>query len=297
MRDEQPAAAPADAWTIRRVLGWTAQHFEKKQIDSPRLTAEVLLAHVLGCDRIRLYVDLDRPLSKQELAAYRGLIERRVQGEPTAYLTGTRDFYGRAFRVDARVLIPRPETELLVEAILRHIPKDAPARLLDLCSGSGCVAVTFAAERPQASVWATDLSGDACAVARENAEALGVGARVTIRTGDLFEPLPPDARFDAIAANPPYIPSAEIPGLMIEVRKEPLLALDGGEDGLRVIRRIVAGARDRLKPGGVLAIEITEHQGEAVAQLFGAAGFEAVRVEKDLARLDRLVVGTAPQAG
>lgn len=285
-----------DTWTIRRVLTWTTQHFDKKSVDSPRLTAEVLLAHVLGCDRVRLYVDLDRPLSKAELSTFRALIERRLQGEPTAYLTGKREFYGHTFKVDARVLVPRPETELLVEAILRHVPKDAPARILDLCTGSGCIAVTFAAERAQASVWATDLSKDACEVARENAETLGVGARVTILEGDLYAPLPPEVKFDAIASNPPYIPSAEIPGLMAEVRKEPLMALDGGADGLDLIRRIVAGARERLKPGGPLAMEITEHQGQPVSALLAAAGFEDVRVEKDLARLDRLVIAKAPAA-
>lgn len=291
-----PPTPLPDAWTTRRVLTWTTQHFEKKAVDSARLTAEILLAHVLGCDRVKLYVELDRPLAKEELATFRALIERRMQGEPTAYLTGSRHFYGLPFKVDARVLVPRPETELLVEAILRNVPKDAPARLLDLCTGSGCVAVAFAVERPQASVWATDLSKDACDVAKENAETHGVGARVTIKEGDLYAPLPPGVLFDAIASNPPYIPSAEIPGLMPEVRKEPLLALDGGADGLTVIRRIVADARGRLKAGGALALEITEHQGKAVSELMTAAGFVDVRVEKDLARLERLVVGSAPVA-
>ncbi len=283
-------------WTIRSVIGWTTGHFEKKGVDAPRLTSEVLLSHVLGCDRVRLYVDLDRPLSKDELTKYRALIERRLSGEPTQYLTGRREFYGRTFAVDPRVLIPRPETELLVEAILREVPKDAPSRLLDLCTGSGCVALSLAAERPQASVWATDLSPEACSLARQNAEALGVGARVTLREGDLFAPVPPDAKFDAIASNPPYIPTEQIAGLSEEVRKEPRLALDGGADGLDLIRRIAAAAPGFLKPGGQLALEIAEDQGVRVADLLKDAGFCDVRVERDLARLDRLVLGRAPAA-
>lgn len=294
MSSESPGS---ETWSVRRVLTWTAQHFEKKGIDSPRLTAEVLLAFVLGCDRVRLYVDLDRPLSKDELVRFRALIERRLENQPTAYLTGRREFYGRTFQVDARVLIPRPETELLVEAVLRSLPKDAPVQLLDLCTGSGCVGITLAAERPLASTWATDLSNDACEVAKQNAQALGVLERVTVLEGDLYGPLPEELRFDAIAANPPYIPSAEVPGLMAEVRQEPLLALDGGEDGLTLIRRIVSSAPKRLKEGGVLAMEITPPQGPAVSGLLTAAGFCEVRVEKDLARLDRLVVGKAPSAG
>ena len=181
----------SDTWTIRKVLTWTTQHFEKREVDSPRLTADVLLSHVLKVSRVRLYVDLDRPLSKEELASFRALIERRISGEPTQYLTGVKEFYNRPFKVDARVLIPRPETELLVEACLRALPKDAPSRALDVCTGSGCIAISLAAERPQASVLATDLSPDACALARENAEALGVGARVTVVQGDLFAPVPP----------------------------------------------------------------------------------------------------------
>ena len=179
-----------DIWTVRRVLAWTAQHFEKRQVDSPRLTAEVLLAHVLKIGRVRLYVDLDRPLEKEELAAFKTLIARRTAGEPTQYLTGVREFYNRAFKVDPRVLIPRPETELLVEAALHALPKDGPARALDLCTGSGCIAVSLAAERPLAQVVAVDLSPDACALARENAEALKVSERVQVLEGDLYAPLP-----------------------------------------------------------------------------------------------------------
>jgi len=286
----------SETWTIRKVLTWTSQHFEKRQVDSPRLTAEVLLSHVLKVGRVRLYVDLDRPLSKDELTAYRALIARRISGEPTQYLTGVKEFYNRPFKVDARVLIPRPETELLVEACLRALPRDAPSRALDVCTGSGCIAISLAAERPQASVLATDLSPDACALARENAETLGVGARVTVSQGDLFASVPEDARFQLVVSNPPYIASWEIPELSVEVRREPHLALDGGQDGLAVIRRVIEGARRYLVPGGLLAMEIGETQGTAVRELLQAAGYENARVEKDLERRERLAFGTQPAA-
>ncbi|HLL04748.1 MAG TPA: peptide chain release factor N(5)-glutamine methyltransferase [Myxococcaceae bacterium] len=286
----------SETWTIRKVLTWTTGHFEKRQVDAPRLTAEVLLAHVLKTTRVRLYVDLDRPLAKEELSTFRALIERRMAGEPTAYLTGVKEFYNRPFKVDARVLIPRPETELLVEAALHALPKDAPSQALDVCTGSGCIAISLAAERPQASLTATDLSPDACALARENAEALGVAPRVTILRGNLFEPVPAEARFALIVSNPPYIGSGEIPGLSAEVRREPHLALDGGADGLALIRRVVEGARRFLIPGGLLAMEIGETQGAAVRELLQSAGYTDARVEKDLERRDRMAFGTHPAA-
>jgi release factor glutamine methyltransferase len=286
----------SEIWTIRKLLAWTTQHFEKRGVDAPRLTTEVLLAHVLKTTRVRLYVDLDRPLDKAELTAFRALIERRMAGEPTQYLTGVREFYNRPFKVDPRVLIPRPETELLVEAALHRLPKDAPGTALDVCTGSGCIAISLAAERPQATVLATDLSPDACALARENAQALGVAGRVTVLQGDLYAPLPPDARFDVVVSNPPYIATGEIPTLSAEVRREPHLALDGGPDGLVLIRKVIEGARRVLKPGGLLAMEIGETQGAALQALLQAAGFEDARVEKDLERRDRLAFGTQPVA-
>ncbi|RKG95579.1 peptide chain release factor N(5)-glutamine methyltransferase [Corallococcus carmarthensis] len=286
----------SDVWTIRRLLTWTTQHFEKRQVDAPRLTTEILLAHVLKTGRVRLYVDLDRPLSKDELAAFKALIERRMAGEPTNYLTGTKEFYNRPFKVDARVLIPRPETELLVEAVLHAVPKDAPSRVLDVCTGSGCIAISVAAERPQATVMATDLSKDACALARENAQALGVAERVSVLEGDLFSPLPPDATFRVVVSNPPYIDSGDIAGLSPEVRREPRLALDGGPDGLVALRRVIQGARRVLEPGGLLALEMGETQGSAVLELLRAAGYADARVEKDLERRERMAFGTQPAA-
>jgi release factor glutamine methyltransferase len=292
----QGTPAAEEIWTIRRVIAWTASHFEKKDIDSPRLTAEILLAHVLSTTRVRLYIDLDRPLEARELKAFRGLISRRIEGEPTQYLTGVKEFYNRAFSVDARVLVPRPETELLVDTILRELPKDAPVHVLDLCTGSGCIAASLAAERPLAQVTAVDLSPGACDVAKQNCETLKVAARVQVLEGDLFAPLPREARFELVVSNPPYIRSEEIPALSREVQREPKLALDGGPDGLVLLRRIVSGARAWLKPGGWLALEIAETQGGAVQQLLTDAGYDEVRIDKDLERRDRHAYGRQPAA-
>lgn len=282
-----------ETWTIRRVLDWTRGHFEKQKLEDARLTSELLLSHVLSLPRVKLYMDLDRPLSKDELATYRGLIQRRLAGEPTQYLMGTREFYGRKFAVDARVLIPRGETELLVEAVLHDVKKDAATRVLDLCTGSGCVAISIAAERPQASVWATDLMAPALEVAKANAIALGVDGRVTFFQGDLFAPVPEGATFDVIVSNPPYVKSGDIAGLQKEVQQEPRTALDGGADGLQIIDRLITAALKRLKPGGLLALEIGEDQGEAVKDTLTRAGYRDVRIEKDLARHDRLALGRA----
>jgi release factor glutamine methyltransferase len=281
-------------WTVRSVLAWTAEYFDRRGVEAPRLTAEVLLAHVLGATRVQLYIDLDRPLSRAELAGHRALIERRASGEPTHYLTGAKEFYGRSFRVDKRVLIPRPETELLVDKVLEAIPKDAPCRVLDLGTGSGCIAVTIAAERPNAQVVATEVSRDACELARANAAVLKVRDRVRILDGDLFGPLERGTRFDVAVSNPPYIPSAEISGLAPEVRNEPLLALDGGADGLSVTRQVAAQAAGWLEPGGLLALEVNERLGRAVLNLLEASGFLRASLEKDFSRLDRVAFGYRP---
>ena len=283
-----------DTWTIRGVLGWTADYFNRRGVDAPRLTAEVLLAFVLQATRVQLYVDLDRPLAPKELAAYRALIERRISGEPTQYLTGTREFYGRPFAVDPRVLIPRPETELLVDTALEAIPKDAAYRVLDLCTGSGCVAVTLAAERPNATVFATELSPAACEVARSNAAALKVGDRVRVLEGDLFGPLRQGSLFHIVVSNPPYVPSEEIAALAAEVRREPRMALDGGRDGLEITRRLADQALRWLEPGGMLAVEISEGQGPEAMRLLQSAGLVRAGLRKDLSRLDRLVFGYKP---
>jgi release factor glutamine methyltransferase len=276
----------AEAWTPLRLLGWTQGFFAQKGVDAPRLTAELLLAHALGCDRVRLYLDFDKPLGEPELARFRELVRRRADGEPTAYLTGAREFYGRRFQVDARVLVPRPETEQLAEAALQALPEGGAA--LDLGTGSGALAVTLALGRPGARITAVELSGDALAVARANAAALG--AAVDFLEGDLFAPLPAGARFDVIASNPPYVPAGELAGLQREVRREPRLALDGGPDGLAVLRRIVEAAPGWLTPGGVLLLEMHETHLESLPALCRAAGFAAAEARRDLAGLPRLTV-------
>jgi len=287
-------ADSADPWTIRRVLTWAADDLKKRGASSPRLDAELLLCKVLRVDRIALVVDADRPLAKDELTRYRELHQRRRAGEPVAYLLVVREFYGRPFRVDRRVLIPRPDTEILVEVALERTRLlSLSARVLDMCTGSGCVAVSLARERPTSLVIASDVSPDALAVAAENALRLGA-YNVGFVLSDLFAGLRPGKdRFDVITANPPYIAREEIPTLSVDIRAyEPTLALDGGGDGLAVLERIAAGAPAFLAPGGVLAVEIGSEQGQAVRDLFAAAGFSDIEVRRDYGGLDRVVSGS-----
>ncbi len=286
----------AEAWTIKRVLAWAADDLRARGAASPRLDAELLLSQVLGVDRVGLIVDAERPLSKEELAAYRALHQRRRAGEPVAYLRGVREFYGRPFRVDARVLVPRPETEILVEVALeRSRHASLSARVLDLCTGSGCVAVTLARERPTTQVVGADLSPEALVVARDNAVRLGAAHNTALVVSDLFAAIDPAVRFDVITANPPYIAEDEIAGLPVDVRGfEPRLALSGGADGLALIRRIVAEAPAHLAPGGVLALEVGAGQAPDVAALLEAAGFAEVDRRKDYAGHERVVSASLP---
>jgi release factor glutamine methyltransferase len=276
----------SEAWTPLKLLGWTQGFFAGKGVDAPRLTAELLLAHALGCDRVRLYLDFDKPLGDPELARYRELVQRRSRGEPTAYLTGHREFFGHRLAVDPRVLIPRPETELLAELALELLPEDGAA--LDLGTGSGALAIALKLGRPGASVTAVDLSPGALEVARANAEALG--AAVAFLGGDLYAPLPAGVRFQVIVSNPPYVPSDELAGLQREVQREPPLALDGGADGLDLLRRVVAGAPARLEAGGALLVEMHESHLEALPALCRAAGFATAEARRDLAGLPRLTL-------
>jgi len=295
-----PAADQLDEWTIGKVLRFATEDFQKRRHPSPRLDAELLLGDVLSLDRVQLLVQSTRVLEPGELARYRESIRRRRGGEPVAYILGYREFYGRRFLVDQRVLVPRPETELLLEVALRRtVHRHLSGRALDLCTGSGCVAVTFSLERRTWQVTATDLSPDALAVARKNAEALGAVWGVDFRNGDLFAALPETSRFELIVSNPPYIPSDEIPTLMADVRDfEPHVALDGGPDGLAFYRRLAAEAPARLVPGGVLAVEVGAGQAPEVAGLLRAAGMTDVEIDKDYAGHERVVSARrAPAAG
>ncbi len=274
-----------DTWTILRVLQWTQGRFTERGIPSARLDAEVLLAHVLQRDRVGLYTHFDQPLEGDELSAFRELIKRRLAGEPVAYLIGKREFRSLVLGVDARVLVPRPETETLVEVALGLIGETP--RVVDVGTGSGAIALAVKAARPGATVFAVDRSEDAAAVARANAIKLGLA--VEVRTGDLLAPVAGDGPFDAVLSNPPYIASAELPGLPIEVRREPQLALDGGADGLVVIRRLVADAVALLATGGVLVMEVAAGQAPAVIELMTRAGYADAQATKDLTGIDRVV--------
>jgi release factor glutamine methyltransferase len=265
-------------------------------VTSPRLDVELLLGRVLKLDRVRLLIDADRPLEKTELATYRELHQRRRAGEPVAYLLGVREFYGRPFRVDRRVLIPRPDTETLVEVGLdrtRHL--SLSARVLDLCTGSGCVAISLARERPTTRVIGTDVSPGALEVAAENAIRLGAVNLGFLRS-DLFSALDPRRhRFDLITANPPYIPEGDLPGLQVDVRAfEPKLALVSGLDGLTLARKIIAEAPRFLDPGGVLAMELGAGQAPAVRRLFESSGFVDIEARRDLGGHERVVSGMKP---
>ncbi|HEU4403812.1 MAG TPA: peptide chain release factor N(5)-glutamine methyltransferase [Polyangiaceae bacterium] len=289
--------AAAEPWTVGRVARWAADDFKARGIEGARLEAELLLAHVLKVDRVRILTDPSRPLEAGELAAYRELIRRRRAREPVAYLLGVREFYGRPFRVDRRVLIPRPDTETLVEvALARTRHRSLSGRALDLCTGSGCVAVTFARERPTWRVDGADLSPGAVAVARDNALRLGAVWNVRWLVGDLYAPLDPARdRYDLVTANPPYIPRGEIAALDPDIRDfEPRVALDGGESGLELAARVVRGAPPFLRPGALLALEIMTGQGADARALFERAGFADVEVANDYGGRERVVSGRWP---
>jgi release factor glutamine methyltransferase len=285
-------------WTVRKTLEWTTSFFTRKGVEAPRLSAELLLAHVLAIPRIKIYTDYERELTDADRGKLRGLVTRAGEHEPIAYLTGRAHFFNLEFDVTRDVLIPRPDTETLVEnviqAVRRQLVLDAP-RVLDLCTGSGCVAAAIAHGLKNAVVIATEVSPAAAAVARGNVEKLGLTGRVTVEEGDLFEPLKrivDPQPFDLIVANPPYIPTGQIESLDRSVRDyEPLKALDGGEDGLALHRRIVAEAPGRLNAGGRIFLEIQFDQGPAARELFAGIGeaWDEVRVLKDHAGHDRVV--------
>ena len=282
------------SWTIARVLEWAADDLRARSATSPRLDAELLLAEVLACDRIRLVLERDRPLETGELAAYRELHKRRRRGEPVAYLRGWREFYSRPFIVDKRVLVPRPETELLVDVALRRTQRLAlSARVLDVCTGSGCVAVTIKKERPTNTVLAGDISADALEVARLNCERLG--ALVGLWRSDLFSAFQ-GCSFDLVTANPPYVPDAEMSELPVDVRDfEPHLALAGGSDGLSVTRRLVAEAPAYLSRGGVVAVEVVAGAAREVERMFVERSYEDVAIDRDLAGHERIVSAIWPK--
>jgi len=300
MPDETP-------WTVGRLLEWTQKFFEKKGISQPRLDAEILLAHALGTERIGLYLAYEREVETDARARFREWVQRRAEGEPTRYLVGGCEFMSLAFKVGPGCLIPRPETELLVEEVMARCgktrahapvaggaPADGAITVIDLCTGCGCVAVSVGVHVPESNVVATDISALALAMARANAAAHGVADRVAFLEGDLYEALEAAgaAPADFLVANPPYVAEAEWETLQPEIRNhEPREALVAGPEGTEVIERIVQGAPAHLKPGGTLLVEIGASQGPAVRDLAaGVCGLVDVEIRKDYAGHDRMLV-------
>ncbi len=282
-----------EIWTVARVLIWTTGYFREHGLENPRLEAEILLAHALGQDRLQLYLDHHRPLHHNELTAYRRLIAQRREGTPTAYLTGHKEFWSLDFEVDRRVLIPRPETELLVEAVINRLREKPAVLLADIGTGSGAIAVALAKTLPQARVWAVDIAAEALAVARGNAERHQVTERIEFVAGNLGKPLIAqglEGKLDALVANLPYIPTADLNGLQREVQFEPRMALDGGADGLDLFRQLLQQAPVILQPGGLLAIEFGIGQAIALSGILDLSIWESPVVIKDYAGLERHLI-------
>lgn len=290
----QPRSAPAGPWTVRRLMEVTTDFLKKQGSDSPRLDTEILLAHVRGCKRIELYTRFDEIVSDEQRDRFRELVRRRAKSEPVAYLVGHREFFGLEFTVTPDVLIPRPDTETLVVELLEAArPHEAP-RIVDVGTGSGCIAVAAAVNCPQAQVTAIDLSEAALEAARGNAQRHGVADRIRFLQGDLFAPLPAGEQFEFVVSNPPYVAEGELDELQSEVRlHEPRSALVAGSDGLDVIRPLVAQAPQWLVPGGTLLFEISPEQSGPARELLEATGdYHDLRVIRDLSGRDRVVRGT-----
>jgi release factor glutamine methyltransferase len=295
----------ADLWTTRRLLAWMGDAFTKKGLDSPRLMAEMLMAHVIGCDRLRLYMDTDRPASPLERESLRDLVGRALKHEPVQYLVGEAWFFGLPFKVDKRVLIPRPATETIVEHVLQHARASHPAKaggegllIADVCTGSGAIAVALLKRLSGARVVACDISKEALAVAHENAVRHGVMDRLELVEGDLLAPLQehPATRgvesLDYFISNPPYIPDDEWGAVEANVKDhEPHLALRGGVDGLDYVRRLLAGGPALVKKDGLVLIEVADSRAEEAAELARANTMLAdVRVLQDFEGLKRVVL-------
>lgn len=281
-------------WTILDVLTWTAEYFSANRIEAPRLTAEILLAETIGVDRIDLYVRFEQPLTEEERFRYRELVKRRIRREPTAYILGRKDFWTIGLEVTPDVLIPRPETEFLVEAALERIDEDHNPlmRIFDMGTGSGAIAISLACCRKSPVFFASDSSPAALGVASRNAAANGVAGRIGFFASRWFDAVSKNAGFDMIVSNPPYIPSSTIAELDPEVRDfEPAAALDGGGDGLRDIAFLIREAPEYLEPSGTLLLEIGHDQKEAVEALASRDhAFRDVSFRKDYAGHHRVAV-------
>lgn len=276
-----------EIWTVLKVIDWTKGYLAGKGVDNARLEAEWLLCEALSLDRVGLYLNFDKPLQDEELAAFRSMVARRARREPLQHILGSQEFMGLEFRTTAAALIPRYDTEVLVAEALRVAP--AARSVLDIGSGSGCVAIAIARSLPDATVVSVDISEDALRLAGQNAVLNSVF--VDFRQGSLFEPVIGE-HFNLIVSNPPYIPAADIESLQPEVREyEPKSALDGGVDGLDFYRLIIPAAHHHLTPGGWLLLEVGAGQSPEVTEMFAKNGFSAIFSAKDTGGIERVVGG------
>ncbi|MCD4830362.1 MAG: peptide chain release factor N(5)-glutamine methyltransferase [Anaerohalosphaeraceae bacterium] len=284
-----------EQWTIKKLLDWMVDYFQAKAIDSARLSAEMLISSVLGMKRIELYMHFDKVVAPDKLARLRELVKRCIANEPVQYLVGSCEFYSMTIKISPDCLVPRPETELLVERAIEFLRNHAPSQsVCDLCTGSGCVAIAIASGCKDAKIIATDICDKALAVAAENLARHDLQNRVELLCGDLFQPVIAELNgepFALITVNPPYVTTSEMESLEDNVRKyEPALALHGGVEGLDIYCRIIAGVDPHLKSGGALIMEIGCAQGDAIKQMLKSTGiFKEIKVEKDFSNNDRIV--------
>ena len=290
-----------ESWTIQKLLSWVTEYFTGKGVDSPRLSAEWLLCYVIGIKRIELYTQFNKVVGQEQLSQLHELVKRAGTHEPIAYLTGKKEFYSLEFEITKDCLIPRPETELLVECAIEFLrTRNSEQFICDLCTGSGCVAIAIARNFADCRIVATDISDAALAIAEKNVAKHGLMNRIKLLQGDLFEPviagLGP-ARFDLIVCNPPYVSEPDYEKLAPNVKDfEPKSALTAGQDGLDIIKKIIADANQHLKPTGTLMLEIGNEQGNAVCNLLETSGyFGTVKIEKDYSNLDRVAIAVTKQ--
>lgn len=277
-------------WTIQRLLAWTTQYFQNHEIESPRLDAELLLAKVLHKQRIFLYTDFEEIVNPEELALFKSFIQKRVKGISTAAIIGEKEFMGLTFHVNEDVLIPRPDTETWLEKVIQYHRNDGAIEVADLGTGSGAILLSFLYYCKEAKGVGIDISEKALAVAKENGKELAMEERAAWTLGDYIDALPEGVLYDGILSNPPYIPREDIAYLQEEVKHEPMLALDGGEDGLVFYRRLAEKAAAHLKEGGFLAVEFGIHQWEDILSLLKETGeFEDFEVIKDYGDIERAI--------
>ncbi|MFA5865929.1 MAG: peptide chain release factor N(5)-glutamine methyltransferase [Phycisphaerae bacterium] len=283
-------------WTICRLLNWTADYFKSKGLDDPVLSAQLLLAKVLGCSKVDLYLRYEQVVTQPQRDDFRELVKRASEGEPIAYLIGHKEFFSLDFLVSSSVLIPRPETELLVQWVIRKVreqPQQSP-EILDIGTGSGCIAIALAKFLPKPmNITAVDKSQDALELAKSNAERHKMRDAITFMAGDLFSRLDgPKKRFSFIVSNPPYVTEEDYSRLPKSIKMyEPADALLAGTDGLAVVKRIIAEAGEYLKSDGYLVMEIGYNQSETVLKLFQAQGYKEIEFERDAADIPRIVIG------